>query len=786
MFRNILTTAFRNLVKHRLYSSINILGLSIGFTAYILINLFLTYEYSWDKCNVNYDKIYRVQTKATLGGRDEYWRQTPAAVTDLLTEKFPEFEQVALVREAWGEYLSSKNIQPFFEPDGYYADAQLLNILTFHFLQGNQHQALADPMSIVLSKKLADKLFPGENAYGKSILVEKKFNMKVTGIYEDLPQNTVLRPTYMISIASFKTTKNWKDYRTNWGISFQNYVLLKKGTNASEVNKKIANLINTNHEDKVVQKLYLCPMSKLYLMPTDRADYMIAIYSYASLAIFLLLLASINYINLTTANASLRAKEIAVRKINGSAKASLIVQFLGETIVLSLIAVNFSLVFANLLLPEFNQIVDREIGYAYLNNWHFLSQTVGTAILVGIISGIYPAFVLSSFKPISLLRGNLFRNIKGRMVPKKILVTFQYAVAMFLIIQSLFVYKQINFMMKKDLGFTKENLLITNIRSTNENIDYEELRNKLLKHPEIIDITYSSNLPFHGNNGWPMTWEGNPTDEKIDVRFNYVSIDYVRTLQMTIVKGRDFLRDFPSDKEKACLLNEAACKRFGWKDPIGKMVDGQFRVVGVVKDFHPYSTQELIPPFLIRLRKENTCNNGMYTFRIMPGKLTDARKIVKEEMEASFPNDPFDITSFTDDFNRYGSFQTWFSINKTFFFFTVLIILLAIIGIYGLVSFSASRKTKEIGIRKVHGSSLTAIYFNLISEFLIMLAIAICFAWPAAYQMYHLIPGSYKYGLTIWEFLFATSLILVITLLTTSYQIIKVTRTNPIKALRYE
>lgn len=444
------------------------------------------------------------------------------------------------------------------------------------------------------------------------------------------------------------------------------------------------------------------------------------------------------------------------------------------------------MVFANLLLPLFNRIVDKNIDYSMINNWHFIGYMIVVAITIGLISGIYPAFVLSSFKPVNLLKGDVYKNHKGKLGPKKILVTFQYMISIFLIIETLIVYKQIQYMMSKDLGFNKENLLIASIKSTNKKLDMEEFRDKLLQNPEILDVTYSQSLPFHGSSGWPMTWEGNQSNEKMDVRYNEVSIDFVRTLQMKIVKGRNFSRDFPSDRKESCLINETACRRFGWTDPVGKMVDGKYRVVGVVKDFHPYSMQELIPPYLIRLKTNDTCDNGIYTFRFTPGHITQARKILTDELEARFPNDPFEPRLFTDDFRRDGNFRTWIAISNTFLFFTVLIILLAIIGIYGLVSFTTSRRTKEIGIRKVHGSPLFIIYLKIIKDFVILLAIAILVAWPGAYILYQYIPGSYKYGLKLSEFVIATLLILIITLLTTSYQIIKVMLTNPVEALRYE
>jgi putative ABC transport system permease protein len=787
MILTIFKTVIRNIIKHRVYSIVNIAGLTIGLTAFILISLFLKYEFSWDKQNEKYDRIYRIQIRALLSGKEEVGTQTPPNLTDLLKDKYPEFEKILLIREVWGQFLSSSHTQAFFESQGFYSEPEVFDMFSYDFTLGDKTKALSDPFSIVLSETMADKLFPNENALGKTVLVEKKFSLNVTGVYKDLPRNSSLRPSYIISFSSFQTIKNWENYRNSWSCSFRTYALLKKGANYKIVNKKIVNFINEHHHDPLNQKIYLLPLSKVYLEPTDKNDYKVAIYIYGLVAIFILILSSINYINLTTSNASIRAKEIAVRKVNGSSRGLLIVQFIGETIVLSLLAACFALFFSQLLLPLFNSVVNRDITFSYINNFQFISVIIIIAIGVGLLSGIYPAFVLSSFKTLDLLKGDVYLRQKNEMSPKRVLVTFQYAISIFLIIISFVIFQQIRYMMNLDLGFDKENLLYVKLQSTREKGSFEDLQNRILKYPEIIDASISDYLPFMSNYNWVINWEGCQPEEKVTAQYNAVGYDYIKTLSMKIINGRNFSREFHSDMGNACIINETACKTFEWSDPIGKrIIDNKYQVIGVVKDFHPFSMHELIPPCFMLLHNGSIYKENVFTIRVAPGKILKAKKILTQEFEEYFPNDAFEFRVFSDDFKKDGNFQTWESINSTFLFFTVLIIFLAIIGIFGLVSFTTQRKTKEIGIRKAYGGSIGSIYFNLIKEFIILLFIASIIAWPAAYFLYQFVPGAYKCGIHIWEFLSATSIVLLMTLITTSYQTVKVSLTNPIQALRYE
>lgn len=780
--------AIRNILKHKVYSLINVFGLAVGFTAFILISLYINYEFNWDTHHKNYDRIYRLQSRLMLADRENVWTQVPAALAGHLESNYPEFEKVALVREGWGEFLSSKDNIFFREEDGYYVDPSVFDVFTFDFITGNKNDALKEPFTIVLSQKLAQKLYPGENAVGKTILLEKKFNLKVTAVYKDFPENSHFRPTYLISFQSYPVIQNWPDFRSNWGANaFRVYGLLKKGANAQNAEKKLANTINENRKEAINQKLFLHPLSKIHLMPEDNTDYLNAMFMYGLIAVFILLLTSINYINLTIANSAIRAKEIAVRKVCGSSKAQLIFQYLSESSLISLIAVNFAFFFAELGLPFFNQVIGTQLEISYAGNWPFTLKMIMWAVVIGLLSGIYPALIMSSYKSVELFRSNIFKGRKSKVGLKKVLVSFQFGISIFLIVSSIAMSRQVKFMMNKNLGFNKENLLFAEIRS-DEKQSFEALRNKVLQHPEILDMAISDNLPFNGSDGSIMNWEGGQVDEKVDVRRNIVSYDYIKTLGIKVTQGRDFSREYPGDFRKRCLINETAWKQFGWENPIGKKVyDGKYEVVGVMKDFHLNSVHNKIMPCMIELKDDTTYGSWNYSFRITPGKVREAISILKPELETFFPTDAFEIKIYTEHLKDNNNLKTYNSISNTFTFFSVLNILLAIIGLLGLVSFSTKRRTKEIGIRKVHGGTAFDIFFILIREYILLVLFASVFACPAAYYVFtNAMPAAYKAGMQPWEFIAGTLIILVITLVVTSFHTIKASVTNPVEALRYE
>ncbi|MBN2347591.1 MAG: ABC transporter permease [Bacteroidales bacterium] len=785
----ILTTfklAFRNLSKNRVQALISIFGLTIGFTAFILISLYLNYEYSWDKQNTNYDRIYRVQQRVNLSTGEEFWNQTQAALPKYLRENYPEVENSVLVREAWGEFLSSSKVQTFFESEGYYAEQNLFDIFSYNFIAGDKTTALTEPYSIILSDKLADKLFPNENALGQNVWLEKKYNLKVTGIFKVLPFNSSIRPSYIIPVELFEKTNNWKDFLNNWtATSFKTYVLLKENADKNVFENKITNLLDEYEALKQQHKLYLLPLKDVFLRPSKQNDYMVAIFLYGLIGIFILLLASINFVNLTTANSSTRAKEIGVKKINGSTRQALIGQFLGESVIISLLAVNFAFVAAKIFLPVFSQITNRELEFNYQDHIVFILVLLGISIMVGILSGLYPAFFLSSLKTVNVLKADFFKSQKGKVGLKKVLVTFQFFISVFLIISTLIVINQINYMMNKDRGFNIHNIVYAQFRSEKENGNIQEIRNRLLTQPDIKNVTISLTIPFRGSEGRSINWEGSGEDQ-INSRFNRVDEKFLETFEMELVLGRNFHTDYQGEI-KECIINETALKIFGWTDPIGKKLwDNRYQVIGVVKDFHYENMHDKIEPYIFVAHSGNVYGENIYSIRVNSDNLLLTRRKITELFEEIFPDDAFEFWFLEDRLYDNFAYQVWDGVDKTFRFFTVLAILISMIGLFGLISYSAKRRTKEMGIRKVMGSSIGQVYLMFIREFIPLLVFAISLGSISAVYFYKFLPGSYKCPLQIREFVYASVLALFIAILTISYQSLQVALSNPVKSLRYE
>jgi putative ABC transport system permease protein len=783
MFLKTILTAMRNIRKYKLNSIINIGGLTIGFCAFMLIGLFVKYEYSWDKSNVKYQRIYRVQQ--VIDKKGEIWTQIPANVPSLLEKRYPEVEKAVLYCETWGQFLSTDGREQFFESYGAYTDPAFFDIFTYKFLYGNPQTALNQPASIILSQYLARKFFPKGSALGKSITLDKKFTFTVTGVYDDLPQNCTIKPTYLLSFDAFEKVTGWKNFRSDMGSSsFRAFVLLKPGINSAQLDRKIAN-INQNNPKFRDARYFLLPMSQFYLKPVNKDDYMVALFGYFLIAVFILLLVSINFINYTIANASVRANEIAVRKVNGSSRFNLVMQFITESFLTVVISVVLAFALADLALPFFNRVVVREISFSFPGSTAFIAWMLIGSAGMGLLASIYPAFYLSSIKSYTLLRGKLFHSTKSLL--RKTLVTFQFVISLLLISGSIILIQQLNYMVHKDLGFNKENLLFTLVKSSNKSGSFDDLRNRMLKYPEITDACFSENLPFYWSNGLIVGWEGGLPNDRINIRTNRVNYDFIRVMDMKIIAGRGFSRDFVSDSAKSCIINETAVRTFGWKDPLGKTIDnGRWHVIGIVKDFHPFSVHEKIPPFLLELNRGDMDGAVFYTFRIAPGKMQEAKQILEAEFAKFFPNDPFQFINYSLFFSKDETFKTYGTIRNTFLFFTILNILLTIFGLLGLISFATQRRTKEIGIRKINGGSVGKIYFMLNKEYLLLLLIASFIAIPVNIYMYPFLPFNYRFGLSPWVFVWSILVLVLISVATTGYFTYKAARRNPSETLRYE
>lgn len=789
MFRTILKVSVRNIQKHKVYSMINVFGLSLGFTAFILIGLFIQFELGWDKMNESYDRIYRVQrhyakTMFAMDGND-ISPNSRAITAQLIEKQFPEFEKVTVVRENGGKFLASVPERQVYEQDGISADSCFFQVFTYHFIEGTQNDALLEPFTIVLSKTMADKLFPGEAAYGKTVTIEKKFDLKVTGVYADLPENTSLRPEYIVSFSTLAQTEGITRSNIRFG-DCMNYALLKPGVDYRQAESKIRNLF-AGFRGFEYEELQLCPMHKLYLDFNGNGDYYVVLILYGLIGVFILVMSAFNYINLTTANASTRGKEVAVKKVSGSNKGALVGQFLGETIFISLFALVLAFILVVVFLPIFASITGRQLTLDLVRDWKYTGSMVLISLGVGFLSGVYPALFLSSNKIVSLFKGELFSKGREKFNLKKALVTSQFAISVFLILITLSFSLQIKYITQKDLGFNKENMLYTRMSVSKSGTNFSQLRDRLLQYPEIVDGSMSKHIPFVSFGGGMTNWEGGDQDNRINCRFNDVGCDFVKNMGISLIAGRDFSRDFPGDIGKSCLINETAALCFGWDDPIGKRLsDNQLTIVGVVKDYIYKDLHNGIEPAILVLASDEIIGSWTFAFRVDPNNFQKARTILTDEFEAAFPSDPFEFYDLPTAFGNENSFVIYHAVNRTIIFFTVLNIFLAMIGLLGLVSFTVFRRTKEIGIRKINGSSSIHIFYILSREYFILLFFALVVALPGAWWVYEWIPSANKLHVQPWVFFLATGILFAVVLLTTSYQTVKAATRNPVEALRYE
>jgi len=788
MIRNFLKITLRNIIRHKAYSAISILGLSIGFSAFILISLFINYEYSWDKHNVNYSRIYRVQrfypkaVHATNG--NDISPHNRAITAKLLDETCPEIEKIALFRENRGVFLAADPQSQIYDELGFCGDSVIFDVFSYKFLEGNKESALKEPYTIVLSETMANKLFPNGSALGKTVVIEKKFNMKVTGVYADLPRNSVIRPTYIASLSTIEQVENVK---TSMNTNYYTYILLKEGANPATLSPKIKYLFKP-FKDVEDEELQLCPLSMIYLSFNGNKAYLTILFIYKLIGLFILILAALNYINLTTANASLRTREVGVRKVQGSSNGLLMGQFLSEAIFTAFLAVCIAFILTENLLPLFNQVIDKEMKLSYVTQWSFSLEMLGIALLTGLLSGLYPAFIMSSTRLTHLFKGGSSTKSKDKIGVRKILVTIQFCISILLIILSLIFKNQIGYIMTKDLGFKKNNLLYAKLSVTRKDGHYEDLRSRILSHPQISDFSMSRHIPMITFGGYLLDWEACKSGEIIEARDNYVSYDFIKTMGMQLVKGREFSREFPADAGNSCILNETAVKNIGWDNPIGKRVsENKYQVIGVVKDFHNNDMYNTIEPFIMFLERDSI-QGGMYSlgFRIKGNNLKEVKTIITNELENYFPNDPFEVKDYVDTFNNQSILKIYTEIKNLIMFFTILAVLIAVIGLLGLVSFNIQRRTKEIGIRKILGSSAFSIFELLSREYLVLLAFSSLIAWPLSLVLNHALPGTYKCPLPIWPFFFSSGTVLIIILILASYQTFRASHTNPVDALRYE
>lgn len=790
MIKQFFTLAIRNILKDKIFSLINFTNLVVGFATFILVALVINVELSWDKQNEHYDRIYRLQLfmDEPASTTQHTWSVTAALSRHELLNQ-PEIEKIALLHDVSdnnmeGVFLSPDKKNQFLIRYGYYSDQTIFDIFTFNFLEGDIRQALTQPYSIALSKSVADLLFPSQKAVGKIVYGENKVQFTVTGVYADFAANTSLTPRYLVPMSSFAPTTNFKDYETNyWAYAFHTYVLLKPNANPATVDKRIFDALKDYRKE---HHPYLRPLSMLHLNPYFQKDYHIFLSIVSATAFFILILSSINYINLQTANATTRLREIGIKKSVGFSKKMLLRQFVGESMLTSFISGLLGIYLAQLSLPLFNKIVGTTVLTNVFGNLSLLGILLVVTIVTGMLSGLYPAYVIASYNPVKALKQKFVKDDTNGFSLKKALIVMQFSISLFLLIVSFIVYKQTNYMLTMDMGYERKNLMYANI-TTYKVGTFDQVRDRLLKHPEIEDACFSNYIPYILPGGDDLTWDGAKSGDKVFVRVSKVSYDYLTTFKMKLATGRNFSREY-ADKN-SCLINETATRIFNWKDPIGKTMKlwgKDYTVVGVMKDYYPYSPHNAIEPHLFRLMTDSLGLTGLYTVRFAPGKEQKAMQIVKDEFERSYPEDVAQFRDYEHLVYIDMGTKSWETFRNITIFLAILSILISSIGLFGLVMFYAKRKLKEIGLRKVFGFSLGSLYFTMTSGFISYILISVILAWPAGFYIYKNLPGATRYPLQIWEFLLATAITLIVALFTISFQVLKASQVDPAQILKDE
>ncbi len=790
MLRHYIIIFIRNFRRQKLFATFNIIGLAIGFATFILIALLVQFENSYNTFHEKLERIYRVEEMAHLADGDQFWNQTCFPIASHFKAEFPEVEDAVVTRPVWGDYLSSSEKLTFYEPDGLYASNSLFNIFTFEFIEGNKESALLEPSSIVITEELARKYFPKGSAMGQVITIRNHLPLKITGIIKNMPDNSTLQPSYVCNIVGLETIddivlqENWNNY------SYYTYILLQNGSKMETFQAKISSYM-LDKDVRTKGTMMLRPFSIIHLRPSNVGGMYLMVYLYSMVAGLALLIAAINFINLITAHAATRGKEIGIKKMVGGRRSSLFLQFIIECIALSLISVFIAFILSELSLPLFNRIVDRHLEIKYIDNLKFNAFIVGVGIIIGILSGIYPALYLSSFKPARFLRmSNSGKG--GKSYLRKTLVVIQFVVATFLILTTIMIYRQFTYHINKELGFNNANILFSRIKinegSGNQNFDL--IREKLMAEPEIKNVCISSNIPFNGTSGTNVSWEGAYEGEQLNIRRNWINYDYTAVFGLDIVQGRNFSREIQSDLNEGCLINETAAGSFGWTEPIGKKIydisGKEYQVVGVVNDHHLYTTILKIPPSMMLLHDGNTQGTHIYSFKVTEGKtFAQAKEKITGIFKEHFPDALFDLQLLADNMN-YETLKVYKGMANTIGFFSIITIGISIVGLFGLVAYSTKRKTKEIGIRKIHGASPGQIFIMLARELIMLMLIANLIALPLGAINKIMDPAEIKVASSAWEYMLAAGIILLIAFTTIIYHTITASVQNPVDSLRYE
>ncbi|MCJ7682128.1 MAG: ABC transporter permease [Candidatus Aminicenantes bacterium] len=806
MFKNYLITALRNFNRYRGYSLINLLGLAIGMACCIIILIYVQDEFSFDHYAEFSDRIFRVVMDFETPDRGAVSiARTPPPWAPSLADDYPEVESYVRFKTPLVSWLVSdeEKDRRFHEKGFYFADASVFEFFNLELIKGNPATALVEPRTIVLTEETARRYFGDENPIGKILRLDNQYNFEVTGLMKNVPHNSHINFDLLASFSTLAVVPiyggaPYVTWQNGIGPDLYTYVRLREGVSPLEMERKMPEFLNKYIGNLLTRfniriNPHLQPLTDIHLRSNLEAEIrsnsdIRYIYIFSAIALFVLLLACINFMNLATARSAGRAHEVGMRKVIGAEKKQLVFQFLGESILLACLALVVSLILVALLLPLFNSLSGKTLALAFDNVWMWIGLAAIT-LFVGFVAGSYPAFYLSSFQPSAVFRGSLKAG-RANLRLRKFLVVFQFAISIIFIIGTGVVQRQLEYVRNKDLGFDKEHVVVLPMGDPRARQIYRTFKDLALQIPEVIAVTGANNMPG-GLMGFILIRPENvPEGQEVTMENVFVDHDYVQALGIEVVEGRTFSEEYGTDAAEAFILNETAVRQLGWKgNAVGRRLQitgfRQGQVVGVIRDFHSRSLHQKIEP-LILIIAPNPDAFLQLAVRIVPGNFERTLRKIEDSWREVYPLDPFSCSFLDADFDRL--YRSEKQRGKVFLTFAVLAILIACLGLLGLASFTAEQRTKEIGIRKILGASIRSIVGLLSMEFIQLVLLANLIAWPAAYFIMHNWLGNFAYRISmpLSHFFFAALLAAGIALLTVSYQAVRAAIADPVTSIRLE
>ncbi len=781
--------AFRNIRKYKVNTLISLIGLTVGLASFILIASYIKHELSFNTFNENYKRIFVANTNYYMPNGIQQATSTSYPLAEGLVSAYPEVENGIRFRPTDGQF--SNGDLSFLESKASYVDNSFFKIFTVNFLNGDKENPLNEPYTVVLTKKTAQKYFEDENPIGKNLLYDGKYVLKVTAVIDELPINSDFRFDLFVSMKTMLAINSNRDYSVLW--TYTNYTtlfLLDKNSDVEKLNEKIAGFLE-NRGFSVRTALFLSPLSMYHLKPEKESNSFKILIIFGLIAIFILIIACINFINLSIVNAANRTKETSIRRIVGSKISSLIIQQLGESVLLSFVSFDLAYLLAERLLPNFNAILGTQIPSKVILNFSFIFSMFLTSLLLGFVSGIFPAIKISRIHPLSVLTGKR-TGLNQIGLGKKGLVVIQYAISVILIISTIIVYQQFNYIKNKHLGFNKEQLIAVNIgeESGKSNSKLKNFKDEVYGYAGVQNITLCYTMPFYGYGSSTMRKDGAAEEEVILTNFNVAESSYLETFNVKLITEKEISVSEDSTINGYCYINQTAANKLAFENPIGEriiMLGDKYEIVGVYKDFHVSSLQSKILAQVIFL-VENYKGSNWMVVKCEEHNLNKISELASAALKEYFPDNTYSFFNYGDTDFKAETLKEVEGIEKLFGVFSLIAIVIASMGIFGLVALTVKHKTKEIGIRKTLGSSIFEIYSLIAREYLILAVLGNIIAWYPAWIIVNKVlqDFAYRVDISLWVFILGFFSSILLTIITIAFHTIKAARTNPVEALRYE